>query len=120
MSIRDCPACGRHYTPDYADTFCLCGVELVPAPTTSEPAVTVPAPTPPVPVPLPTSTAPVPVPLPAPRRPPAGTRCLVLYGPDREVLRYFPLTKDVTVIGRLDVVEANFPDIDLRDCLDEA
>src|SRR5207302_9114966 len=26
---RICPACGKTYLADYADTFCTCGVELV-------------------------------------------------------------------------------------------
>jgi hypothetical protein len=46
-------------------------------------------------------------------KPPPGTPCLVLYGPDRQPLHYFPLTKDAMVIGRLDAVAGNFPDIDL-------
>ena len=43
-----------------------------------------------------------------------------LYGPERQPLQYFPLTKDVTLIGRLDAVEGSFPDIDVRPFVDEA
>src|SRR5262249_533233 len=48
--------------------------------------------------------------------PPPGTRCLVLYGHDRQPARYFPLTKDVMLIGRVDVVQGSFPDIDVDTC----
>jgi hypothetical protein len=89
---RHCPACGRQYGADYRDSFCTCGVELSPKP---------PARTPPL-----------------PERPQAGTRCLVLYGADRMPLRFFPLTKDVTLIGRLDPVQGSFPDIDIDACVD--
>jgi hypothetical protein len=51
---------------------------------------------------------------------PPGTRCLVLYGPDRRPLRYFPLTRDVTAVGRQDPVAGHFPDVDLSAHLDEA
>jgi pSer/pThr/pTyr-binding forkhead associated (FHA) protein len=44
----------------------------------------------------------------------------VLYGPDRQVLRYFPLRKDATLIGRLDAPDGNFPDIDLDQWLEPA
>ncbi len=94
MTLRMCPACGKNYTADYSDSFCRCGVELVETEEPAGPAF--------------------------PQLPPSGTCCLVLYGPDRQPLHYFPLTKDVTLIGREDAVEGIFPDIDLRQCLDEA
>src|SRR5438876_6010797 len=97
MGTRACPACGKTYAPDYRDTFCVCGVELIAEATTA--AVAAPA---------------------GPHRPPPGTRCLVLYGAERQPLQYFPLTKDVTLIGRLDAVEGSFPDIDVRPFVDEA
>ncbi len=53
-------------------------------------------------------------------KPAPGTPCLVLYSPDRQPLQYFPLTKDATLIGRLDVVAGNFPDIDLDAWFDRA
>lgn len=53
-----------------------------------------------------------------PVKPPSGTPCLVLYGPDRQPLQYFPLTKDAVTIGRLDSVAGIFPDIDLDEWFD--
>src|SRR5262249_5097688 len=101
VSTRACPACGKTYAADYADTFCVCGGELVfSAP--AEPGTAAPA------------NAAV-----GPSRPPPGTRCLVLYGADRKPVHYFPLTKDVTLIGRLDPVGGSFPDIDVRPFVDE-
>jgi hypothetical protein len=94
MPTRTCPACGKNYAADYADSFCVCGIELVPV----ESKITGPSAT----------------------RPPAGTRCLVLYGPDRQPLHFFPLTKDATLIGRVDPVESSFADVDLGDYLDAA
>jgi hypothetical protein len=85
---RHCLACGKRYGSDYRDSFCTCGVEL----TAGQPALASPAHV---------------------ERPPPGTRCLVLYGPDKSPVRYFPLTKDVTLIGRLDAVQGSFPDIDV-------
>jgi len=95
MNMRACPACGKTYGPEYGDTFCVCGGELAAA-------------------------APPPAAVAGPNRPPPGTRCLVLYGAERQPLHYFPLTKDVTLIGRLDAVEGSFPDIDVRALVDEA
>src|SRR5262245_13405883 len=100
---RVCPACRKTYGPDYADNFCACGLELVIAG-----------------APAPEAAAPPGPPAPAAERPPAGTRCLVLYGPQRQPVRYFPLRKDVTLIGRQDAVRGTFPDIDVIDCLDAA
>ena len=56
---RECPACGKSYSADYADTFCTCGTELRAAPRQADVA---------------------------PMRLPAGTHCLVLFGADREPL----------------------------------
>jgi hypothetical protein len=95
-AARRCPACGKSYPDDYADAFCTCGIEL---PTTlvriGNPAALVQA-------------------------PPPGTRCVVLYGPNRQPQRYFPLSKDVTLIGRLDAVQGCFPDIDVDSCVEPA
>jgi hypothetical protein len=96
---RICSCCGKRYGPEYADPFCACGFELV------QPAAAATAPVLPA--------APV-----TPDRPPPGTHCLVLYGPDKRPLRYFPLNRDVTLIGRLDAVAGNFPDIDVSESLD--
>jgi Double zinc ribbon/FHA domain len=107
---RYCPSCGTVYDADYTDSFCICGTELVgTVPGSHAPAA-----------PTPEPVAPVPVVKPAIELPPAGTRCLVLYGPDRQPLHYFPLTKDATLIGRLDAPAGNFPDVDLDDWLDSA
>jgi hypothetical protein len=95
---RVCPSCGNTYGADYADPFCACGFELV---ATTPNMVAAPAASPPT-----------------PERPPAGTPCLVLYGPDKRPLRYFALTRDVTLIGRLDAVAGNFPEVDLGNCLE--
>ncbi|HYT90233.1 MAG TPA: FHA domain-containing protein, partial [Gemmataceae bacterium] len=97
-----CPACGRSYGPEHRDAFCVCGAELTPAPVAVAPQ--------PLPVKLP----------PTPERPSAGTPCLVLYGPDKRPVHYFPLTKDVLLIGRLDPVRGCFPDVDLSEWVDEA
>ena len=51
-------------------------------------------------------------------KPAAGTPCLVLYGADKQPLQYFALTKDTMLIGRLDAVVGNFPDIDLDEWFD--
>jgi FHA domain len=53
-------------------------------------------------------------------KPPSGTPSLVLYGPDKKPLQYFALTKDAMLIGRLDAVAGNFPDIDLDEWFDRA
>jgi len=44
----------------------------------------------------------------------------VLFGPDKKPLRYFPVTKDAVLIGRLDAVAGVFPDIDVTEFLDQA
>src|SRR5262245_18536453 len=101
---RFCLSCGTHYDPDYADLFCRCGAELISSEQLAglmdkdgggfkdSSGLT---------------------------RPPAGTRCLLLHGSDKKPLRYFPLEKDATLIGRLDAVEGAFPEIDLMVWLDE-
>jgi hypothetical protein len=113
---RLCPGCGKTYTPDYADTFCTCGMELLRADEllsvslVEEPPAASPS----------QPTQPGQARLLPPLRPPPGTRCLVLYGADKQPLHYFPLEKDATLIGRLDAVEGNFPDIDVNEWLDPA
>ena len=106
-----CPGCACVYGPDHTDSFCSCGTELrtelniddVPmAPILDD----VPAETPAVKV--------------RGAKPPSGTPCLVLYGPDKQPLQYFALTKDAMLIGRLDAVAGNFPDIDLDEWFDRA
>jgi FHA domain len=105
VSVRVCPSCGKTFGSEYNDSFCLCGAELTEAP---------PPPTP----------APVPPPKPparrvAPQRPPAGTRCLVLYGADKQPVHYFALSKDAMLVGRLDAASGCFPDIDVSEYVDE-
>jgi FHA domain len=93
---RFCPSCDITYDVDYTDVFCICGTELQgSAPAKPEPKVR------------------APVEMPSP-----GTRCLVIYGDDRQPVHYFELAKDVTLIGRLDAPGGNFPDIDLDEWLD--
>jgi hypothetical protein len=123
-----CPACAKVYGPEHADTYCACGTELVKAVSVEE------VPTAPVldEVPMASFAADVPM---APVldeepirtdvklravKPASGTPCLVLYGPDKVPLQYFALTKDATLIGRLDAVAGNFPDIDLDAWFDRA
>lgn len=128
---RFCPSCETVYDAEYTDVFCICGAEL-----TGAPPVIADTPEPPEPQ-LPKPETPEPLPPPAvvlqplavdaspstPSRgekPPAGTQCLVLYGPDRQPLHWFALTKDATLIGRLDAPGGNFPDIDVDEWLDAA
>jgi hypothetical protein len=35
-------------------------------------------------------------------------------------VRYFPIRKDITLIGRPDPLRGHFPDVNLEGCLDEA
>jgi hypothetical protein len=93
---RQCPTCGTVYGPEYGDPYCACGRELVVECSPAAPAETVPA----------------------PARPAAESRFLVLYGPDKQPRHRFPLTKDVTLIGRQDPLHGNFPDINLAEWLD--
>jgi FHA domain-containing protein len=90
---RICPSCGKVYGLDYADTFCVCGVELSPASAgrvVLSPTIVVPRP-----------------------RPPAGTPCLVLIGEDKQPVQYFPIDKDVTAVGRAEPLHGHFPDVDV-------
>jgi hypothetical protein len=105
---RVCPACGKTFGPEYNDTFCLCGAELTEA-----------AP-PPAPPPAPAPPPEAPAKHAAPQRPPAGTRCLVLYGVDKQPVHYFALSKDATLVGRLDAASGCFPEIDVSEHVDEA
>ena len=98
---RVCPACGKVYGPDFTDAFCTCGVELVLAATALEEAGRAALPT-------------------GPSKPPAGTPCLILFGPDKQPAQYFSLTKDAVLIGRLDAVAGVFPEIDVTQWLDAA
>jgi hypothetical protein len=101
---RYCPGCGIVYGSDYTDAFCICGAELSSVlPGSTEPAATGPE---------------IPPTHPPPVRPPTGTPSLVLYGADRRAIHFFPLTKDATLIGRLDAISGNFPDIDVDEWLD--
>jgi hypothetical protein len=97
---RVCPSCNKTYGADYNDSFCDCGTELIDAP-----------PPPPPEPPKPTA---------APQRPPAGTRCLVLYGPDKQPVRYFALDRDAMLVGRLDPASGCFPEIDVGEWVDQA
>lgn len=101
LNLRTCSMCGKVYGPEYSDTFCLCGFELVGNPPLA-------------------AGAEAPMSATTPDKPMPGSRCLVLYSPDKQPLRYFVLTKDVTMIGRQDAVEASFPEIDVTEFLDEA
>lgn len=111
-----CPVCGKTYGPEYADSYCVCGTELV------KQAIVDDIPVAPIldDVPMAPLVDELPMapildepPARAVVKPPPGTPCLVLYGPDKQPLQYFPLTKDATLIGRLDAVAGIFPDIDL-------
>ncbi len=116
---RYCPACGKVYDADFLDTYCFCGVEL----SDQLPVAPPPAPAAPSePSEPPIAAVEVPEPLMKVRadKPPPGTKCLVLFGPDKQPLQYFALTKDATLIGRLDAVAGVFPDIDLEEWLDRA
>lgn len=101
---RFCPSCRRVYGPEYTDNFCDCGIELVRPPPPPPPGAAV------APVPVERKMA----------RPAPGTPCLTLYGPDRQPLAYFALTRDATLIGRLDAIAGVFPDVDLDAWLDPA
>lgn len=96
---RVCPGCGQTYGPEFTDMFCPCGIELI------EP--------PPLPAAAPKQGGSV-------QKPAAGTPCLVLYGANKAPLAYFALTRDATLIGRLDAVAGNFPDVDVNEYLEPA
>ena len=55
-----------------------------------------------------------------PARPPAGTDCLVVYSDQKTPIHYCAIDKDVTLIGRKDVVHGDFPDLDLGEFFDQA
>lgn len=131
-----CPACASVFGAEYADAYCTCGTELVkPAPEVAplddvpmapilddlpmapifDEGATLEMPTTPIVEPsekteLKNRT----------EKPSPGTPCLVLYGADKQPLRYFALEKDAVLIGRLDAVAGNFPDIDLDEWFDRA
>jgi hypothetical protein len=44
----------------------------------------------------------------------------VLYGADRKPVHYFALSKDATLVGRLDAANGCFPEIDVSEHVDEA
>jgi hypothetical protein len=110
---RYCPACARIYGPgENTDGYCTCGTELL-----SE----LPVLTPEQNAPPPSAEMDFSLDVPAETkngRPAPGTPCLVLYGPDKQPLRYFALVKDTTLIGRLDAVSGNFPDVELDEWFD--
>jgi hypothetical protein len=124
-----CPGCACVYGPDHTDSFCSCGTELrtelniddVPmAPILDDmpmAAILDDVPMAPILDDVPAETPAVKV---RGAKPPSGTPCLVLYGPDKQPLQYFALTKDAMLIGRLDAVAGNFPDIDLDEWFDRA
>ena len=119
---RECPACGLTFGASHQDEFCSCGTELqartsssvAPAGTTSPSATSLP------PIPAPPESAPAA--LAGTTRPPAGTVCLVVYSDTkpRQPVRYFPINKDVVVLGRQDAVRGDFPDLDLSSLVDES
>ncbi len=134
-----CPVCAKVFGPDHADGYCTCGTELLKELPTASLVDDVPAASFVEEIPLAPILDDVPMAsiLDAPDepsiaaesdttlkvrspKPPPGTPCLVLYGPDRQPLRYFALAKDAVLIGRLDAVAGNFPDIDLDEWFDRA
>ncbi len=111
---RECPACGKTYGSDFTDDFCACGTELRARTSGAVPvAVDVPPVEPNLPSALVASGS---------VRPPAGTVCLVVYSDTkpRQPVKYFPITKDVVLMGRQDAVRGDFPDLDLAGLLDES
>ncbi|MFO1040454.1 MAG: FHA domain-containing protein [Planctomycetaceae bacterium] len=113
---RECPDCGKVFGTDFADDFCPCGTELRPRTVgTDAPAISQnPASVEPL-VESPPATA-------GSVRPPAGTVCLVVYSDTkpRQPVKYFPINKDVVLMGRQDAVRGDFPDLDFTGLLDEA
>lgn len=119
---RECPACGLTFGATHQDEFCSCGTELqarassstTPTGPSSPPAVSLP--------PIPSPPVLAPVELSGTTRPPVGTVCLVVYSDTkpRQPVRYFPLNKDVVVLGREDAVRGDFPDLDLGSLVDES
>lgn len=129
-NARVCPACGKVYGPEYNDSFCDCGMELFradqvgPVAAPAEPELPIAAVEEAIveeaAVALEAVVEEAPPPSAHLERPPPGTTCLVLYGPDKQPRGYFPLEKDAVLIGRLDAVEGCFPDIDLAGWLEPA
>lgn len=128
---RYCPVCAKVYGPEYTDAFCSCGTEFVSslpmAPILEdEPFAPFDGELPPMApiledVPLvPLYEEPITEPKTPCVKPASGTPCLVLYGNDKTPLQYFALDKDAMLIGRLDAVAGNFPDIDLDEWFDRA
>jgi hypothetical protein len=126
-----CPVCARVYGPEHTDPFCSCGTELrkelhvdeVPmAPIMDEVPMAAIMDELPMAAVLDDAAPALEAPAMKVRsvKPPSGTPCLVLYGPDKQPLQYFALTKDAMLIGRLDAVAGNFPDIDLDEWFDRA
>ena len=92
------PSCGKTYAADFADTFCECGIELqIASPPSAgladDDVVAI--------------------------WPPPRTPSLILLGEDKEPLAYFPLTKDATLLGRLDPMAGVYPDVDVAEFLDQ-
>ena len=121
---RECPACDRTFSADYDDEFCPCGTELqerTPTDGSSDESGS-----PLTSATSETSTSPSSVPSSLnsadESRPPVGTACLVLYSDSkpRTPIRYFPIVKDVLLIGRLDPLRGDFPDIDLGSLVEES
>jgi FHA domain len=106
-----CPVCARVYGPDHLDPFCTCGTELSKELQGELPMAPILDDAPP------DDSSAMKVRC---AKPPSETPCLVLYGPDKEPLQYFALTKDAMLIGRLDAVAGHFPDIDLDEWFDRA
>ena len=116
-----CPGCAKVYGPEHLDPYCACGIELCKELRAEVPMAPLLDDLPPL-APFfdePMAEEPDAVKVRS-VKPSSGTPCLVLYGPDRQPLQYFALTKDAMLIGRLDAVAGNFPDIDLDEWFDSA
>jgi hypothetical protein len=115
-----CPNCAKVYGPEYVDPFCACGAELKKALDDDVPMAPILddlLPMAPILDDMPEEGTDVRTPA---QKPAPGTPCLVLYGPDKQPLQFFPLTKDAVLIGRLDAVAGIFPDVDLDEWFDRA
>jgi hypothetical protein len=110
-----CPACATVYDADHADTYCKCGTELV-KPTRDVPMAPILDELPMAPI-LDDEPA---TEIVGDAKPSPGTPCLVLYGVNKQPVKYFALEKDAVLLGRLDAVAGNFPDIDLDEWFDRA
>ena len=108
-----CPGCAAVYGPDYTDPYCKCGIELLRQLPEDVPMAPILDDVPMAPI---LDDGPV-VDI---AKPPPGTPCILLYALDKQPLKYFALEKDVVLIGRLDAVAGNFPDIDLDEFFDRA